>query len=87
MEQNIRERGVQNEELAMTREAKDAAARQRRREQKAASRISLASTPGIRTPYPVSHAPFLHTYRENASVGAASTNPSTAPNESVSTEE
>ena len=41
----------------MPRKAKDAAARQRRREQKTTSRISLASTAGLRTPYPVSHTP------------------------------
>jgi hypothetical protein len=50
MEQNVRERGAENEELSMTRDVKEKAARQKRRDTKAASRMSLATTPGSRTP-------------------------------------
>ncbi|KAF2786346.1 hypothetical protein K505DRAFT_343884 [Melanomma pulvis-pyrius CBS 109.77] len=66
MEQNVRKRGIENEELSMTREAKDAAARARRRAEKAASRmshatssISLAITPGTMTPSSFQPTPSL----------------------------
>jgi transcription elongation factor len=50
MEQNARLKDPQNHGLSMRREAMDKAARERRRAEKAASRMSVATTPGSATP-------------------------------------
>lgn len=72
MEQCIRERNAENEELVMTREARDAAERQRRREAKAASRASSQMmTPGTQTPLAQSHTPSIRTVSQPAPIDAA----------------
>ncbi|KAF1845021.1 uncharacterized protein K460DRAFT_416352 [Cucurbitaria berberidis CBS 394.84] len=78
MEQKLRERGVQNEELSRTRELKDAAARERRRAEKAASRMSLATsrmsvmtTPGSMTPASFRPTPSMQSQADSMGSGVA----------------
>ncbi|OBT44561.1 hypothetical protein VE00_05796 [Pseudogymnoascus sp. WSF 3629] len=49
IEENARKKGATNEQVATIRRADDALARERKRQQKASSRISLSATPGTST--------------------------------------
>ncbi|KAF1922502.1 uncharacterized protein M421DRAFT_426844 [Didymella exigua CBS 183.55] len=93
MEQNMRRRGAENEEIASTREALATAARQRKREAKiasrmslAASRMSLAPTPGSVTPSSSRPTPSIQSCVPSAGTETTNSNASAATNGSVDTD-
>ena len=78
MKQNMRQRGIENEELSRTRDAKDAATRARRRAEKVASRMSFATatvsrsvTPGTMTPPLLRLTPSSQSQSERSSAAIA----------------
>jgi hypothetical protein len=92
MEQNMRRRGAENEEISSTREALAAAARQRKRVAKAASRMSwaasrmsLAPTPGSVTPSSSRPTPSIQSYAPSIGTGTIDSNASQNTNGGVGT--
>lgn len=93
MEQNMRRRGAENEEITSTREALAAAARQRKREEKMASRMSLAGsrmshapTPGSVTPSSYQPTPSAPSRAPSVGTGTTNSNASQARDGSVDTD-